>query len=460
MGRKSGSGPVRRPEIAGRLQQLVDAGDTRELARRAMTLQSVMLDLHRQLAAVESQSDLARTLGLALTGSFACERLVVLRRDRTTKHFESVSEIGDVPAALHEEAPGLAARVAPFLPHVPLLAPLLPPFSEGVAEPVQRLTALGFVRAVWLNVEKQVDWLVLVGPKLSGEEYDTFDVSLLRATLDATTLACSRLLLVDALEDRNRQLVAANQRLHQIDDLKTAILAGVNHEMRTPLQRILMYAEALRDESPRQEETRQFLDIILDNTKRLGARIGEALSFAELIGDRRAPQSQHVSLPEVAQAAVERHLESASAQSIDLQMRSEPLAVMSDPQYVRMILDCLVDNAVKFTPPGGEVVVEVVPDGSGAMVRVSDTGPGIPEEARDRIWRLFEHGDLSTSREPAGLGLGLALAQRLSAELGVRLELLQSSPAGSVFGLFFGDAAPAAKRREGTTRRLVGSLQR
>jgi signal transduction histidine kinase len=222
-----------------------------------------------------------------------------------------VSEIGDVPAALHEVAPGLAARVAPFLPHVPLLAPLVPPFSESVAEPVQRLTALGFVRAVWLNVEKQVDWLVLVGPKLSGEEYDTFDVSLLRATLDATTLACSRLLLVDALEDRNRQLVAANKRLHQIDDLKTAILAGVNHEMRTPLQRILMYAEALRDESPRQEETRQFLDIILDNTKRLGARIGEALSFAELIGDRRAPQSLQVSLPEVAQAAVERHLESA-----------------------------------------------------------------------------------------------------------------------------------------------------
>ena len=460
MGRRTtGSGSTRRPEIAGRLQQLVDAGDTRELARRSMTLQSVMLDLHRQLAAVESQSDLARTLGLALTGSFACERLVVLRRDRSTKRFESVAEIGDVPAALHEDAPTLAARVAPFLAHMPLLTPLLPPFSETVAEPVQRLSALGFVRAVWLNVEKQVDWLVLVGPKLSGDEYDTFDVSLLRATLDATTLACSRLLLVDALEERNRQMAAANKRLQQIDDLKTAILAGVNHEMRTPLQRILMYAETLRDEAPRQEEAKQFLDVILDNTKRLGARIGEALSFAELIGDRRAPQAQQVSLSEVARAAVERHQESASAQSIEVQTRFEELAVMSDPQYVQMILDCLVDNAVKFTPPGGEVTIEVAPHGAGAMVRVGDTGPGIPEEARDRIWRLFEHGDLSSSREPAGLGLGLALAQRLAAELGVRLELLQSSAAGSVFGLFFGDAAPAEAERR-ATRHTVASLQR
>src|SRR5262245_14659384 len=137
-----------------------------------MTLQNVMLDLHRQLAAVQSQADLARIMGLALTGSFACERLIVLRRDRTSKHFESVAEIGDVPAELHEEAPAIAARIAPFLPHVPLLAPLQPPFADAAAAPVQRLAALGFVRAVWLNVEKQVDWLVIVGPQLSAEEYD------------------------------------------------------------------------------------------------------------------------------------------------------------------------------------------------------------------------------------------------------------------------------------------------
>lgn len=459
MGRKTtGSGSSRQPEIAGRLQQLVDAGDTRELARRSMTLQNVMLDLHRQLAAVESQADLARTMGLALTGSFACERLAVLRRDRTSKHFESVAEIGDVPAELHEEAPSLAARLAPVLPHGPLLAPLLPPVAEAVAAPAQRLTRLGFVRAIWLNVEKQVDWLVFVGPKLSGEDYDTFDVSLLRATLDAATLACSRLLLVDALEERNRELVAANRRLQQIDDLKTAILAGVSHEMRTPLHRIVMYTEALRDEPPGPKEAREFLGIITTNAKQLGSRIDEALSFAERIGDRNTPQSKSVRLADVVRASVERYSESASAQSVELQTHIEPLAVVTDPDYVRMILDCLVDNAVKFTPPGGTVAVEVAPQGAGAVVRVADNGPGIPEEARDRVWRIFEHGDLSPQRETGGLGLGLALAQRLAADLGVRLELLDSSPAGSVFGLAFGDAAPATTSRT-RARRTVGSLK-
>ncbi len=219
MARKPGAtSKSRQPEITGRLQEMVDSGDTRELARRSMTLQAVMLDLHRQLAGAQSQADLARTMGLALTGSFACERLVVLRRGRGNKHFESVAEIGDVPAALHEEAPSLAARIAPFLPHVGQLAPLLPPFADAAADAAQRLSALGFVRTAWLNVEKQIDWLVLVGPKLSGSEYDTFDTSLLRATLDAAGLASSKLLLVDAQQALvgGRELaIALFERVHE-----------------------------------------------------------------------------------------------------------------------------------------------------------------------------------------------------------------------------------------------------
>src|SRR5262245_20391601 len=249
MRRKDTTGAGRKPlQQGGRLQQLVDAGDTRELARRAMTLQNVLLDLHRQLGASQSQTDLARTLGLALTGSFACEGLLVLRRGPVQRRFEPVAAIGAVPAGIHTEAAELAAALAPFLPHVPPLSPLEPPIATSLAPAVARLVALGFERAAWLNVEKQIDWLVLVGPKLSGASYDEFDASLLRATFDATTLACSRLLLVDALEERNRQLSAANARLVQIDELKSAILNGVGDELRTPLARALSYAQALRDD--------------------------------------------------------------------------------------------------------------------------------------------------------------------------------------------------------------------
>jgi signal transduction histidine kinase len=447
------------PEAGGRLQQLVDAGDTHELARRSMTLQNVMLDLHRQLASAQSQADLARTMALALTGSFACERLAVLRRVRGGRGFESVAEIGDVPATLHESAPGLAQRLAPFLPHLPPLVPLLPPFSEAVAETAQALAAQGFVRAAWLNVEKQMDWLVLVGPKLAGNDYDEFDASLLRATLDAAFLACSRLLLVDALEERNRELVSANRRLLQIDDLKTAILLGVSHELRTPLTRILSFAEALRDAETTAGEKRDFLDVIIANTRSLTGSIEDALCFAELIGGRVEPQRQPVQLHEIVDEAVATYAPAAEASSVHLTSRSQPLVVLSDPSWVRMILKCLVDNAVKFTPPGGEVCVEVAAVDAGAAIRVVDTGPGIPDEARERIWQLFEHGDVSLQREQGGLGLGLALAQRLASELGVRLELLHSSAAGSVFGVHFTDAA-AAGATSAATRATVAGLRR
>jgi signal transduction histidine kinase len=448
------------PEAGGRLQQLVDAGDTHELARRSMTLQNVMLDLHRQLASAESQADLARTMALALTGSFACERLAVLRRVRGGRGFESVAEIGDVPATLHESAPALALRLAPFLPHMQPLTPLLPPFSEAVAEAAQALVDQGFVRAAWLNVEKQIDWLVLVGPKLSGNDYDEFDISLLRATLDAAFLACSRLLLVDALEERNRELVTANRRLLQIDDLKTAILFGVSHELRTPLTRILSYAEALRDGEAGAGETTDFLNVIVRNTHHLATRIDDALRFAELIGGRVEPQRQPVQLHELVEEAVANHAAAAAEAQVGLAARCEPLAVISDASWVRMILKCLIDNAVKFTPAGGEVCVELAAVDAGAAVRVVDSGPGIPDEARERIWQLFEHGDVSLRRPHHGLGLGLALAQRLASELGVRLELVHSSAAGSVFGIHFPDAAASTAVAPATSRATVASLRR
>jgi signal transduction histidine kinase len=437
----TGASTRRQPEPGGRLQQLVDAGDTRELARRAMTLQTVMLDLHRQLAGSRSQAELARTMALALTGSFACERLAVLRRDRAGRRFESVAEIGDVPATLHEEAPLLAARVAPVLPHVAPLTPLLPAAAESIADATQRLVELGFERAAWLNVEKQVDWLVLVGPKLTRAAYDEFDTSLLRATFDATALACSRLLLVDTLEERNRELQAANRRLLQIDELKSAILHGVGDELRTPLARALSYAEALRDDEVSAADTRRFLDVIVNNTRHLGTRINEALGFARLVSGESRPQPQRVWLPDLVHAVALQRRPDADALGLRIDTAAAPLAVLTDVAYLRQVIDCLVDNALKFTPAGGAIEILAEPHGAGAAVHVRDTGAGIPEDARDRIWRLFETGDLSLAREQRGLGLGLALAKRLATDIGAEIELLRSDASGSLFAVLLPEAA-------------------
>ncbi len=432
------------PDAGGRLQQLVESGNTAELARRAMTLQSVLLDLHRQLASVSSQEELARTMALALVGSFACERLVVLRTDGERRRFRSVAHRGDVPAELLAAGAEIATLLAPFLPHVEPLAPLQSPTSSPALAPaMQRCAALGITRAAWLNVDRQVDWIVLVGPKLSGREYDEFDRSMLQATFDAAGLACSRLLLVGKLEERHRELSEVNDRLLHIDDLKSAILTGVSHELRTPLTRILSYTEAIRDTDLSLEERQACIDIILGSTRTLSSHVDRALAFAQLIGGRTTPRSERVALHAVVEDIVLLQAANAREHGITLEQQCTALAALTDADYVRMILKNLVDNAIKFTPRGGRVRVELVAEAGGATLFVTDSGPGIPEEARARIWRLFEHGDISLRRESEGLGLGLALAQRLALELALDLDLARSGPDGSVFRMHFAEAAPA-----------------
>jgi signal transduction histidine kinase len=187
----------------------------------------------------------------------------------------------------------------------------------------RQATQLGIVRAAWLNVDDHVDWLVLAGPKLSGVEYDEFDRAMLQATFDATALACSRLLLVDALQLRNHELEEANARLVHIDDLKSAILIGVGHEMRTPLTRIQSYGEALRAGEVAPDETKAFLDVILRSTQQLAAHVDSALSYAQLIGGRTAPKRKRVALHTVVEDAVDAQRPSAASSSRPAAIRSQ-----------------------------------------------------------------------------------------------------------------------------------------
>jgi signal transduction histidine kinase len=427
----------------GRLQKLIEAGDSQELARRTFTLQSVALDLHRQFAHVDSQEELARVLSLALMGSYACERLAILRCDEKRQGFRLVAHAGDVEPARMNDLRGCCRNLAPLLPHQPLLAPLLPPFSTSTHDVAHALGDRGFERVAWLDVEGDVQFIVLLGTKMTALPWDEFDGAILRATFDAAHLACSKLLLVDELEQRNDQLREANERLLGIDDLKSAILSGVSHELRTPLTRILSYAETLHESTAQDAQTREFLGVILNNTKQLSGLVDEALHFAELIGARTKPKRERVSLHDAIEDIVVRSRPDANHRMIRIESQCAPHYALTDTSYVRVILRTLMSNALKFTPGGGLIQVDLIAEDQGASILLKDTGPGIPEETRERIWRLFEQGDMTLRREVEGLGLGLALAQRLAQELEVKLELLESSEAGSTFRVHFQHALPS-----------------
>lgn len=197
-------------------------------------------------------------------------------------------------------------------------------------------------------------------------------------------------------------------------------------------------------QTPQQNaETREFLGVILDNTRLLSGLVDEALRFAELIGGRTQPKNERVALHEAVEDIVVRSRPDANTRMLQLESTCEPHFVLSDASYIRVILRTLMSNALKFTPRGGDIRVDLMPEDQGASILVSDSGAPIPAETRHRIWRLFEQGDMTLRREAEGLGLGLALAQRMAEELEVRLDLAEDPQEGNTFRVHFPHALPA-----------------
>jgi signal transduction histidine kinase len=106
-----------------------------------------------------------------------------------------------------------------------------------------------------------------------------------------------------------------------------------------------------------------------------------------------------------------------------------------DRTRVLQIVECLVDNAVKFCPPGSMIHVRVDPEPDGVRVDVADDGPGIPEERVSFIWEPFRQGDGSATREHGGIGVGLSFARELAVRMGGTLEVATEPGAGTVFSL-------------------------
>jgi signal transduction histidine kinase/ActR/RegA family two-component response regulator len=244
--------------------------------------------------------------------------------------------------------------------------------------------------------------------------------------------------------EATRELREAKRRAEAATRAKSEFLANMSHELRTPMTAILGYTELLiedgdldRAPSSRIEALRtlkrnghhllQVLTDILDLSKIEAGKIEvERLSTSprELIADVEA---------------VLRHM--AAEKAIALEVRYEgpiPSRIQTDPTRLRQILMNLVGNAIKFTTLGGvRVVIRLVAGARGPLlsIAVSDTGPGIPPEALDRIFAAFSQADASTTRQFGGTGLGLTISRQLARLLGGDIQVDSLEGNGSTFTL-------------------------
>ncbi len=211
--------------------------------------------------------------------------------------------------------------------------------------------------------------------------------------------------------------------------------ANVAHQLRTPLAGLRLQLEWLAARHGDDPESARSLALMLQANERMIRQTNQLLSLERAEPNRFArAQLAPLDLAELVGESVQAFVEQAAARDIDLGFELAPTKVEGDRFLLRDLVDNLVDNALRYTPPGGRVTVSCasLPEG-GAMLRVEDNGPGIPAHLRARVFERFVRLDVGTH----GSGLGLAIVRDIADLHGAELVLGDADGGGAVFTIRF-----------------------
>jgi signal transduction histidine kinase len=220
-------------------------------------------------------------------------------------------------------------------------------------------------------------------------------------------------------------------KLAESEQLSRQFLMSVSHELRTPLTAIRGHASALREgvfDDPAAYASS--LAVIEEEAMRLERLVGDVLDLAKLNAHRFTVLEEEVDMRELCERAYAAFGEVARQRSIDYRrdFGVRPV-ILTDGDRVLQIISNLLSNAFRWTPEGGRVTLELASENGSVSVVVSDSGPGVSPEERERIFRPF------WSRDGAGTGLGLAIARELANALGGRIDLRSEPGLGARFEL-------------------------
>ena len=230
--------------------------------------------------------------------------------------------------------------------------------------------------------------------------------------------------------------------LHDITDLRKLervrrdFVANVSHEFKTPLTAIQGFAETLLAGAMDDPQHRvRFLQIILEHSRRLARLTDDLLELSKMDADRLALEVDRLSASQLVQSCVETTQRVANEKHLRFSINLPQCLpdVAADRRRIAEVLQNLLDNAIQYTPSGGEIVVSASAGGQEVTFTVSDTGIGIPQVDQPRIFERFYRVDVARSREVGGTGLGLSIAKHLVEAHGGRIWVESEVGRGSQF---------------------------
>jgi signal transduction histidine kinase len=226
--------------------------------------------------------------------------------------------------------------------------------------------------------------------------------------------------------------------LHRVNKIRRDFIANVSHELKTPATSLRLLAESLEetiDEDPIQ--ARLFATQLKRETERLSQLISDLLDLARLESEERVENPVPVDVRGVLMIVLAHTRRVAKKKNITLQWKrfgkAAHYTVRGDETQLTSMFSNLVDNAVKYTPPGGRVEVTGGFEGSEVAIRISDTGIGIPEAKLSRIFERFYRVDRARSKETGGTGLGLSIVKHVAENHGGRVTVESTPGEGSTF---------------------------
>jgi PAS domain S-box-containing protein len=222
-----------------------------------------------------------------------------------------------------------------------------------------------------------------------------------------------------------------------VEQVKSDFVAAVSHELRTPLTSIYGFAETLlRQDVPfGDEERRIFLGYIASESERLTQIVDQLLNVARLDAGDLQVELGRIDVASVVSEVVGAVDENGAmdGHNVEVDLPPEPLAAEADPDKVRQVFSILVENALRYSPAGGKVIVGARRNADRVEVRVVDEGMGIPAAERERIFRKFYRAESAARDGAAGTGLGLFIAKELVTAMGGRIWVDSTEGEGSSF---------------------------
>lgn len=284
------------------------------------------------------------------------------------------------------------------------------------------------------TTERAVGLLLLFTEKLSEPDHFQEQIAAVQILSNQAALALNNAQLVARLSVQAEELTLAYEEANRLNEIRTQMIQNVSHELRTPLGIILGYAEMLMEGNlgSLTGQQRNVLYTIYSRARSLNRMIQ---NLTTLQGTLELAAPAPVAFQNLIPQVLEEFQEMAARQQVRfyIEVPSNLPPVPGDEERLRLVLGHLIENAIKFSPEGGHVMIRALTENDWMYISVIDQGIGIPPEHRKHIFERFYQVDGSTKRRYGGMGIGLALVMEIVEAHGGKVEVDSAANEGSTF---------------------------